>query len=176
MPIRTSENGLFGIKAHFEHVDNCIADLSPMVDSWIYICRKNHLKQAISTFKARLSGIWAKPAFGENLTPIKRHLSREDYDFEEIERFAYGGERADHKWRTFFEEQRITPFVIYYEDFATDYAATMEATLSYLGLPSVQMKAPLQKQYDELSQYYYERFLEDAKMRGDEIPPEWLVG
>jgi LPS sulfotransferase NodH len=137
---RTSENGVFGIKIHWRHVKNLLARKVPeaMVrrllmrhDRFIFITRRDKLRQAISYYIAESTGIfhadqqgWAED-FGialPSLSPerVLRHLA----DILDEER----------GWTDFFRKSG-KPFIrVEYEDLISDYAGTCSGVLNFLGV------------------------------------------
>lgn len=173
MCLRTTENGYFGMKAHATHAEKYLSMLPAVLDLWIYNYRENHLKQAISGFKAQKTDVWSVSK--KQSDDGQPRLTEEAYDYGGIAKSIRFVEHRQASWEKFFKEANITPLVVRYEDLEADYHGTISNVFRYLGLEYVAAEPTLKKQSDEVSQYFYTRFLEDAKEKGHEISPQWLI-
>ena len=83
---------------------------------WIFVNRRNKIKQAISICRARRTGVW-------NLRehdPVEMHEQAfEDIDIpdDEIRRETSFNVVTEYVWRYFFERHEIEPHIVEYEDF-----------------------------------------------------------
>jgi LPS sulfotransferase NodH len=126
---RTSRNGVFGMKAHYQHfeqaLDWCpsmIKLLSPV--TYIYVTRRDAIAQAVSMAKAIQTNRWTsmdadvKTAFQYDKRLIGECLA-------EIQRQKIG-------WLRWFELNNITPFVLTYEDLITNTASAISSAVTLL--------------------------------------------
>jgi LPS sulfotransferase NodH/glycosyltransferase involved in cell wall biosynthesis len=159
---RTGPNGVFGINAHYKNNFQSaivepgikLEDLFPNI-KYVYIHRRDLLAQAISYSRAMQTQSWAT---------IEEEKSIPEFNYEHIKGcrdFLVQEERA---WETYFEENRIDPYPLIYEDFAGNYQKGILDVLDYLGIPvpaSIDLPEPiLGIQRDEVSELWKETFLE----------------
>ena len=102
---------------------------------WIYLKRRDKLKQALSDIKARKTGVW-------HFTPETSDSDRErvmndgEPSKERLAIYALGFYVMEKMWDDFFAKYGITPCVIYYEDFMNpaDWERTVMDVLLHLGI------------------------------------------
>ncbi|HLJ69545.1 MAG TPA: Stf0 family sulfotransferase [Chloroflexota bacterium] len=125
---------------------------------YIWITRRDKVRQAVSYFKAMQSGIWDPryntrrrvdpPAFNRQLiaSPLRQIAWQEA------------------AWAQYFVESGIAPLTVVYEDLVLDYEPTIRRVLDYLqvSLPEgFVFPAPrLQKQADAVSEKWVRRYYE----------------
>ena len=118
---------------------------------YIWITRRDKVRQAISLFRAMQTKqwqSWAEPAVREP-----------KYSWEKIDGCIQWALAQDAGWERYFSLLRIQPLRIFYEDFVLDYEATMRSALELLGVPADPIpEARLQRQADALSQEWLERY------------------
>jgi LPS sulfotransferase NodH len=70
--------------------------------------------------------------------------------------------RNDEGWQTYFQQNNINPLIIFYEDLAENYTATVVNTLRWLGIPApddTRIAPPrLKKQSDDITEEWYARY------------------
>jgi trehalose 2-sulfotransferase len=156
---RTSRNGVFGMKAHFHHFEAGLARLPDMLErlapvSFIYISRRDTLAQAISMAKAYQTKAWTSLA-----SPDRSALR---YDREHIARCAQDIERQRLGWLRWFETNKVTPFVVTYEDLTADPGTIVDGVIELLDvrgdLPEDVRLPIVERQRDRTNDDWIERF------------------
>lgn len=156
---RTNEKGIFCVKTHFQHYIK-FAEFIPLKNvTFIRIDRKNKVRQAISLLKAFVSGSW------RSTTQCAIILREEDYSFESILYYYKQIIDADAQWANYFRDNQIEPATFYYEDFSTGLKTNIaKAVLLITGETLDEDTIPdptLKKQADDVSDYFYRRFMDD---------------
>jgi LPS sulfotransferase NodH len=177
----STSNGVFGVKimhGYLEDVakkistleqfkgrelrpDQMFSELFPNLH-YIWITRRDKVRQAISWYKAGTTGIWAwdkdEPPHLD-IVPI--------YDFNMIESNIRLITMQEALWNEFFRTAGVTPLSVVYEDLSEGIAETTCRVLSFLKIPIPEplMNTPgrMHRQSDALSQEWYERFFEDSR-------------
>jgi LPS sulfotransferase NodH len=159
MSRKTSPNGIFGLKAHYPQLEQAIgnrdpAELFPSL-RFVYINRRDHLKQAISYARALQTGRWAsdhevQSDGGQEFKPDQiRRLLAQIGDHEEC-------------WERFFARQGAEPFRVSYEELVEVPAAVVQEIMRFIGveLPDefVLPMPTLERQADDLSEDWVRRF------------------
>lgn len=128
---------------------------------YIFLRRKNKIKQAISYVKALQSDTFLVPAKKQAGKPVRKKPEFV-YDNRLIEYFLEKYVMEDMLWERFFSENRIQPYEIWYEDFVQDYQQSMHELIDFLDLDQVKIPSPYsKKQADSTNQEWYQRFLSD---------------
>lgn len=143
---RATPNGVFGAKllwAHLLRLERLcrtqpgysdpplaaiLADLFPNL-RYVWITRDDKVRQAISYWKARESGVWGQR--GERRT---RPLKPPAFDFAGIDELRRRVEREEAAIAGYFAESGIVPWHVVYEDLVRAYEPTTRAILGYLGI------------------------------------------
>lgn len=165
---RTSPNGVFGLKMHFDHVlahfkDEAVRRNMPCAfDRLIFLTRRDKLGQAISFWKANTTGIYRQPADGDRPRPREAPY----YNFEEIARRLADIANQEASWRAILASVPDRVVSLTYEDLSERYPESMRQVLTALGLESaidtLDPAPNLAPQRDELDQEWRRRFLEDT--------------
>ena len=94
-------------------------DVDPCSIKWIWLRRKNKLRQALSHLKAIETGIWH---LDKTDPQEKKDKARAEIDMpiEELKRSAILLWAGDEAWFHYFRENNITPHILFYEDFANE--------------------------------------------------------
>jgi len=96
---------------------------------YVWIARRDRLRQAISWERAEQSGTWARLA-GERAPAVPRPA----FDPHAIARRMAEIETQEAAWRGWFEEAGATPTRVAYEDLAANYKGTARRVTRELGL------------------------------------------
>jgi trehalose 2-sulfotransferase len=154
---RTSSNGVFGLKAHFQHFQAGLSRFPTLLERlgkpvFVSINRRDKLAQAVSMAKAFQTKSWT------SLVSPDRSALRYDKDhiaqcLEEIE-----AQRRD--WLRWFETNNVTPFVVNYEDLIED---GDEVVRDIVELLDVRNDTP-----DDVS-------LPNVEKQGDAVNEEWVA-
>lgn len=156
---RATPNGVFGAKLlyaqlrHLEHVarqDPRLAEL-PLATilsnlfpdlHYIWATRNDKLRQAISWFKARQTGVWGQGK-GQQEPKLGRAWRLGDeplqpgelaFDFAGIAALLQQAEAEDAAIAAYFTEAGITPYRVVYEEFAPRYEEATLDLLRWLGI------------------------------------------
>ena len=119
-----------------------ICNLEPRELKWIWLSRKNRIRQAISFFRADATGIWE---LVETDGKEVRERARSGIDATVPDIFARAGRIHffDLLWECFFMDNEIIPYKIYYEDFIDP--STWESTVAGIfDFLNVDYKLPLE--------------------------------
>jgi LPS sulfotransferase NodH len=131
--------------------------------SYIWITRRDKVRQAVSHLKALQTNIWwltdRPPVPAEE--PKKNTPS---FHFEAIDRFVSYIEEDEKAWRDYFNAHAIKPMVVVYEELVQTYSATACQVLEYLHIPKpadlVITEPHMKKQADRISEEWVERYHE----------------
>jgi LPS sulfotransferase NodH len=177
----TTPNGVFGAKVlwhQFEHLlvqlrrvqGNGLSDPELLRRTfpdlrYIFLTRRDKLRQAISYDRAIRSGAWwsiAAPA--DPQTPALPSVSAPSFVFETIDDWVTRLSEFEAHWRRHFQRIKVEPYEVAYEDLAEDYESTVHAVLRHLELPLSEGRkvAPprLRKQADPVTEEWVRRYQE----------------
>lgn len=160
---RTSPNGIFGMKIHFNQLsaiftnngDDMIHFIKSNFQKFIWIRRKNKARQAVSLAIALKTNQWSLEK-DEEPKPIEIEVHNE-----ECMRILKIIEARDNEWITFMKYSKLEPLEIWYEDYVMNYEKKSKEVIRYLGLESevlVIPEMPLKKQSNEKSEKIYRNF------------------
>lgn len=134
-------NGIFGSKVSHNHraaLDEYFKSSVPgyrQLDDilphhrWVWLTRKDKMRQAISLCRAEQSNTWAVKAN----TDTKRLEFK--YDFFELHSRLMTLLVSDFMWQLYFQRHGIQPLSIVYEDFFADLERQLRRLVDYLGGP-----------------------------------------
>jgi LPS sulfotransferase NodH len=145
-------------------VEKIFKDLFPQ-PRFIFLKRQDHLRQAISSMISGQVHIWRSIPGVDERCPSG--VPTYDYDVI-LGKLSYAAQ-SESRWKEFFEGAGITPYVITYEDLATDYDETIRAFLMAIGKwkPKMVIRSPrLKRQASRLSEEFAWRFLEEHAKKG----------
>lgn len=157
MPRRTTANGVFGFKVHYDHLQFML--LSGMLTRLgqmqvIAIERQDRLAQAVSHARALQTGQWnslnktprAEPAYNADL--IRWSLNH------------LGAQRQG--WQAFFEQHKLTPLTVDYHQLAADPAGTAQQVIAQANVPQAPVTPVtlpmVERQGDGTNAAWVERF------------------
>ena len=154
---RTSSNGVFGMKAHYHHFEEALDWCPSMIEllspvTYIYICRRDTVAQAVSMAKAIQTNRWSSMD-AEVETDLR-------YDEFLIARCLEEVQRQKIGWLRWFELNNITPFVLSYEDLIANSAGAVGSVVKLLDV-----------QDDEASEIYPP----EVQKLGDATNIEWAA-
>jgi trehalose 2-sulfotransferase len=163
--IRTSPNGVFGLKTHYSHLVAIIRNpgIAAFVASasFIWIRRRDILGQAISLLKASQSWQWSLSE-GEALS------SDVAYSYEGITNALAIIQRENAGWEKFFYSTEILHFPVWYEDLVAETNAVCQAAYrlvldeEWLGRFSLE-QSKLTKQADSTTAEWKTRFIAQTR-------------
>jgi LPS sulfotransferase NodH len=126
---KTSPNGVFGLKTHFDQMGATLGDRD-LFDVFgdlrvVYIRRADHVEQAVSYAIAMQSNQWASThaATGPAV-----------FDRAQITRLLDQIERDEQRWEEWFAVHDVAPLRIEYADLVADRLGTTAEVLGHLGI------------------------------------------
>ncbi len=151
----STPNGIFGGKVHWGH---CVTLRRMLLDAsghlardseavtleslirekfrsprYVWLRRRNFVAQAISHYRATHTGVWrAIAGRGDQDNVADVDLS---FDFDKIDQAVATVRDHDWEWGNYFTQNRLTPLMIFYEDFVDNYEITIKGILKFLHLP-----------------------------------------
>jgi LPS sulfotransferase NodH len=154
----TTPNGVFGVKAHFTQIINFVGlgrleDLFPTQLRYIYVQRRDDVRQAVSLARAVQTDQWGweHPAARE---PV--------YNFFQILCCLREVRIQEKGWKVYFLGKGIEPFQVVYEDFVAAPEPVVLEVLRFLDIvipEDFQVPPPrLRKQADQLSEEWVTKF------------------
>lgn len=177
--VGASDNGVLGVKVMFEHLDRIVSNFQEMPQyagldraaifhavfpnlHVIDVKRRDRLRQAISYVRLVQTGVfvvtndWQPESFGE---PV--------YDFETIREVIGRIEEGEREWAEFYNELRLTPYEIVYEDLLTTDGMdrALRGVVRHLGVEPNFDTPPAPRsivQADALTEEWVARYLADA--------------
>jgi trehalose 2-sulfotransferase len=139
---------------------------------YIWLTRRDRIRQAISYYRARETKIWF--VFGAS-EPEKREKTKPVYSYQEIDRILGWLALQDSLWTEFFIAAKVQPLTVIYEDLVSDYDGTLRMVLKYLEVPYHDpiplLPTGLRKQATEESDRWASRFYQE-KLSGWRNPDE----
>lgn len=163
---RTSNNGVFGLKAHFHHFDHALKVYPGLLDffpdvKFILINRKDKLAQAVSMAKALQNNAWVYFGTTEREVPLF-------YSFEFIKRCLQEVVAQAESWLRWFETNRFEPLVVDYESLLRDPRGTLQCIGDYVGVDvengsGVDVPVAI-RQGDSVNEQWIQRFMAEAGM------------
>jgi LPS sulfotransferase NodH len=127
--IRTSPNGVFGIKCHFLHFQVALREYPPLLEiispvRFVYINRRDKVAQAVSLARALQTNAWF--AFDKHETvPLF-------YSAEFIEECLQWVHKQTDNWFGWFAENGVDPLIVDYEDLLADKAAVVQKVMRFM--------------------------------------------
>lgn len=166
----TTPNGVFGTKLPANHTGTFLRRASeaagrPLTSlkegfelhfpnlHYLLLKREDKLAQAVSLYRAAMTGQWRLAAGGE---PTTRPI---EYDYYGIARCYQHILASNAYWEGFFTTHNISPLTLTYEELVNEYESSMRRILASLGLPWHRTPPPrTARQADERSREWAERF------------------
>jgi LPS sulfotransferase NodH len=133
--------------------------------SYIWIRRRDKVRQAVSHAKARQTNVWAVT---DELAP--ETIEKLVFSFRQIDFMVRELEAHDAAWQRYFAIHAIRPYSVFYEDFVEHYEETALNIMHYLHVPMPEqvhfMPRRLQKQADTQSEEWVQRYYDLKKRKG----------
>lgn len=169
---RTSPNGVFGLKAHFNQVRPHLhrASLRRLLrrSQFVWLRRRDVLGQAISYLVALRSGRWRQLRGSD---PLDQRLEFSD---RAIDRAVATIEADERLWQIAFEANRIEPLVVWYEDIVADPDPVCRAICQLVGVtperPFRLADSPLERQSEPVKAAWRRRFVAGLNWRDPPVP------
>ncbi|WP_194792878.1 Stf0 family sulfotransferase [Caenimonas koreensis] len=142
---RSSANGVFGIKIHYEHIAaqwpkrlGQAMRFLRQFDQFVLLTRRDKVAQAVSLHKARQSQIWSSLDYKFMPEDDPRRTAVVEYDARRIMRALSDLVDQEEAWRVALNHL-AKPFVeIAYEDVVADYVGESHKLLRVLGIDPAQ--------------------------------------
>jgi len=172
----TGDTGIFGLRLQRGSFDffmqqitmrqpGCKSDVERIQAEFgntlfIYLARQSKLEQAISRVKAVQTGLWHKAADG---TEMERQSDPKEpyYDAEAISRNLAELTALDEAWLNWFDQQRLLPLKLSYDELSHNPAAVLARVLRELGLDETMAHAinpPVAKLADATNRIWAEYY------------------
>ena len=161
MPYRTTANGVFGFKAHYDHIQfmaltGILTRLHQM--QVIAIERRDHLAQAVSHARALQTGQWDSLNRNRKAEPA--------YDAELIRWSATHLDQQRRGWTAFFAQHNVTPVKVDYDALAADPAEVAAGIIAQANVPDTPVtpvSAPLlERQADGINAEWIARYKKET--------------
>jgi LPS sulfotransferase NodH len=133
MEVRTSPNGVFGVRVHASHLRHLEMDLHDLLQSprYFWIQRRDRLGQAISYAMAEQTGSWIVDG---TYLPLGETLAEPRYSYADIRLHLHMLDRDVATWQEYFDRRDLNPHVVVYEDLLEDYQQGVLDCLKSLGV------------------------------------------
>ena len=157
---RTSSNGIFGLKLHFDDLKSALKEFPNLLKalapiSYIYVDRRDKLAHAASAARSLLANSLVTDGTARRGGQIPYYRDVISKSLGKLER------RRLHWWR-WFETNGIAPLVVYYEDVTTDRAEAVHNIASALGVtcdaPDEIVLPPFDQRLDAVAEQWAARF------------------
>ena len=137
--------------AAFELLNAHFPDLSPHNTAYallrsqlpdlrvIWLRRRNMVARAISLYRARQTGIWYRST-GNSGANQGEHAP--EFDLGEIHTLYCLAAFQEERWRQFFQEHKISPHCVLYEELVADYESTVRGVLNFLEIGNAEVAIP----------------------------------
>ena len=99
---------------------------------YIWLTRRDKVRQAISFYKAVITGKWAS---NERARQTEFTSDNLQFNFDSIHHQMVKYTLYDAMWQQFFNKASVKPLTIIYEDFVTSKEETVKSVLNYLNIP-----------------------------------------
>jgi LPS sulfotransferase NodH len=157
---KTGPNGVFGVKAHFFQLTEAFPEggLDSVFHAlrYVYIARRDRLRQAISWARAIQTGQWASDHAAEDRIPV--------FDRAQIDRLLAGIAARERRWEAFFTGSGVEPLRLMYEQLVEAPREAVAAVLRHIGIADAELVAvgqpTLRRQADEVTENWLNRYLE----------------
>ncbi len=164
--LRSSTNGVFGLKSHFHHFKSALDTSAEMrrlaqASQFIYIDRKDKLSQAISMAKALQNNAWYSLTTARTVPLF--------YSFDLIEACVGELKSQCEGWWRWFGENQVRPFTVDYEELVRRPSEVVGAVAHHIDVdlrdaPSIALPKP-EKQADAVNLEWAERFRAEFRDR-----------
>jgi LPS sulfotransferase NodH len=179
VPQTASANGVFGVKAMLDEdmapffaglrtLEGCAAHseaelvrtVFPGV-RFIYLTRRNKVRQAVSFWRAQQSGVWERYR-GD----AAREGARAHFDFGALSRLVQEMSLREARWQELFDALGVAPYTVVYEDYVRAPEKAVRGILDFLELaPPPGWSLPtltMERLADETTEAWVARYLAEA--------------
>jgi LPS sulfotransferase NodH len=165
VPRRTSANGVFGVKVHYDHLQFML--LSGVMSQFknskvIFIERQDHLAQAVSHARALQTSQWTSLHDARKSAPT--------YDANLIRWCVNHINLQRQGWRSFFEQHKVSPIRVDYDDFIAAPSRVIDEVVAHMDVPAAPVSSvalpEIDKQSDNLNVEWMARFKAETEQSG----------
>jgi len=161
---RMARNALTFLELTF--TDGEVTELFFPNAKFIFLQRKQKIRQAISYSKALQTGIWNETTDQDQ--DYKKYVLPALYDREHIEACFDMLLADDFAWKNFLESNDFRSLHIWFDDLVTNYEAKMKEIYTYLGVKGSEKVTPLLRQQSNKESLEWEkRFCEETPWTKD---------
>jgi len=161
---RTTPNGVFGIKAHFNqcqsHFKSGLIYKHFGDMKYVAIRRRDMVAQAVSLVIASQTGKW---------TSHEKKQKEPIYSYENVEGAMTVGVFHNYMWDLFFQENGIEACIVYYEDLLERPSEEVQRVVDFVGVDAqVEVdldQAGLQKEATQINLDWQESFRKELKIK-----------
>ncbi|MDV7341363.1 Stf0 family sulfotransferase [Terasakiella sp. A23] len=160
---RTTPNGIFGCKAHFQQITGLL-DKPSIIDFiknnklFVYVTRKDLMGQAVSYAKAHQTRNWSS---------LQKAESKAKYDRDLIEKCMDDILAQNARWQKFFALYDIEPLRVVYEDLiinTNEICQEICQRMNQQPLEEFHLEvSPLKQQRDEINAEWKSRYRRDLR-------------
>jgi LPS sulfotransferase NodH len=176
----TTENGVFGTKimwAYFRDFvrlarrdgrqdvtpRDILSAVFPNLNSFIWIRRRDTVRQAVSLWKALQTWEWKQDGDSNAEKPEPR------FSYPAVDHLKLRIDEHNAAWKKFFGSYGLRPIEIIYEDFVKDYEAATLRLLDQIGVPVPEVltisPSKMKRQSDSLSDEWVKDYLQGRHER-----------
>ena len=142
---------------------------------YIYLTRRDKVRQAISYYKASKTGVWFDKKSEINEKEKRTNtMNRLKFNFFSIEFFLQTNLNYENEWIKYFQRNSITPLNISYEELDNDFNKTIIKALKYIGVDTgwqnVSIKSELERLSDNTTEDWCKRYYKWRKFFWWTIP------
>jgi trehalose 2-sulfotransferase len=169
-----SSNRVFGAKLMWDQLARLARDLSGdchlsdreianFMDSafdkckYIFLIRRNVVRQAISYFRALNTGQWHRAS-----NEVAVGQGAETFDFDKIEALRSEIERSLRRWKAYFAHTGVEHMTIFYEELVSDRKSCINSILDFMNIPGRVLgelgPGHLLRQSDETTEEWLSRY------------------
>lgn len=173
---RTSPNGVFGCKLHFDHFEyvsrnSDYAEIFPE-PKFLLLKRRDLLGQAVSLAKARSSGAWIS---------MQEPVREAKYDRKGIDLALRKISRDNARWEHVLSSHDWPYMQVYYEDFLKDRQGIVQEIADFLSVDiqgvTLEEEAEMPKrQGDNLNRQFREKYLTETRIQPLASEIDFLYG
>lgn len=165
---RTSENGVFGIKIHYAHIQQ-FGGFDKLVEAfpdayYVHLSRSNVLKQAVSLSIASQTGVWIA-----GQTPVN---DNPEYDFKHIQQRLKATIQDNASWKYTLSASGCNYIEMNFDDVQKNLANSINTIANFMGVEidqnSLVNEQVTKKQSSNLNQEWMDRFIRDFDL-SDEL-------
>lgn len=141
LKVLKSTNGISGLKTswfQFEAFSDEMKDRTVLQQfKYIYLIRRDLFAQAVSLYKATSTSVFHSNI--QHTSEALEKLSELEYDFEQIDEWYRHIQAQEAAWQAYFDEYRIFPLHVTYEDLEADVVTVVKRIAAYLAIPEKQV-------------------------------------